>query len=448
MKKKFALLLSAVIFTVSTLTAQSKVAKISGKLNIEEKATTLSYDGAEAMLGASKNIEIKADAQGNFSIEVPLTKPEYYKIKRNTLYLSPGDNLQIIVDEDSQKSTFRGKGAEANNYLRDRLFPKGGSFLEGGRKVYTNTDSMRTYIQSQAKIRLNNLSQTKNVTQEFKNLEEARIYGDMINSYIMYAGYRRDLQKIKDQNLYVSKVKEIKGELSPDIKELLPKINSEANLNLEVVRGVFSKLKTQPELSEGIVFHPRIEELYTTLSKLSVLSINPSLDNISEIKEYMKSMKYDDLKTELSNKLASVGELVKGAPAIDFEMEDKSGKKLKLSDLKGKYIYIDFWATWCGPCKGEAPHFEKLRADIPNEDITFIAVSTDNSKKAWLEYLNKEDKKTPQYHSADPKLRKDWLIAAIPRFILIDKDFNIVDAYAVRPSSEKAKPYFENLLKQ
>lgn len=449
MKKEFiTFLVGLMIAPGSMLFAQNKSAKISGILNTEDKIMELSYDGAESLLGGSRNLEVKGDSEGRFSLEVNLDKPAFYRIRRNTLYLSPGDNLQIVIEEDPQQSVITGKGYEANNYLKNRTFPKAGSYLEAGRKIKKDPDSLIIFVRAESQRRLNELNKLQNVTAEFKDLEKARIYGDVLNTYFSYPTYRRDLQTIKDRDVYLATVGQIMNKFTSEIKTYVPQVNEERFLNVEVVRYIMPKIKSNPKYHQGIELNSRINELYTTLDKIAELSRKPSLSAINEIKEYLKTMKYDDLRTELSKRLEQVGELVQGAPAIDFEMEDKNGKQLRLSDLKGKYIYIDFWATWCGPCKGEAPYFEKLRTEIPEEDITFIAVSTDNSKKAWLEYLNKEEKKTPQYHSSDSKLRKDWLIAAIPRFILIDKDFKIVDAYAIRPSSEKAKPYFENLLKQ
>ena len=77
----------------------------------------------------------------------------------------------------------------------------------------------------------------------------------------------------------------------------------------------------------------------------------------------------------------------------------------------------------------------------------FIPISTDTNHKAWIDYLNEHNKELKQYNCIDPKLRSEWAILYIPRFVLIDKDFNIVDAYAPRPSEAAAKTLIDSLLK-
>lgn len=109
-------------------------------------------------------------------------------------------------------------------------------------------------------------------------------------------------------------------------------------------------------------------------------------------------------------------------------------------------LYLDFWATWCGPCIQESPHFEKLATRFKDADVVFIPISTDTGREVWLSYLKAHDKQLPQYNSTDEALRTGWSIHYIPRFVLIDRDFNIADAYAPRPSQPEAEEALQGLL--
>ena len=90
------------------------------------------FDGAASMLGDSRDILLKTDAAGYFDTTFVLKEPTYYTISRNTLYLTPGDDMTIKVTQTNTEAEFSGIGAEANNYMKFRLFPKGGSYLEAG----------------------------------------------------------------------------------------------------------------------------------------------------------------------------------------------------------------------------------------------------------------------------------------------------------------------------
>lgn len=80
------------------------------------------FDGAASMLGESRNIMLKTDAKGNFDTVIELDKPAYFNISRNTVYLSPGDDLTVKITQNNGEAEFAGKGAEANIYMKGRLF--------------------------------------------------------------------------------------------------------------------------------------------------------------------------------------------------------------------------------------------------------------------------------------------------------------------------------------
>ena len=140
--------------------------------------------------------------------------------------------------------------------------------------------------------------------------------------------------------------------------------------------------------------------------------------------------------------------LQKGQPSPKFDYPDVNGKSVSLDDLKGKYVYVDVWATWCGPCKKEIPYLKALNEEYQNSDLAIVSLSIDKQehKEKWKNMVAKEGLRGIQI-LAD----KDWSsefvtaynITGIPRFILIDPSGNILDADAPRPSD----PNLQELLK-
>ena len=128
--------------------------------------------------------------------------------------------------------------------------------------------------------------------------------------------------------------------------------------------------------------------------------------------------------------------LKRGAEEIDFEFVDTDGKLWKLSDFKGKAVYVDFWATWCIPCCLQIPHMRTLAAKYANDPrIEFISVSFDESQEDWKSMLATDKPAWPQYCALDTgdSIMKDYGFRAIPRFMLFDKEGRIVSANAPRP---------------
>ena len=130
----------------------------------------------------------------------------------------------------------------------------------------------------------------------------------------------------------------------------------------------------------------------------------------------------------------------------DFTASDREGRSYTLADLRGKYLYIDLWASWCGPCRREAPHLKRLAERFAGRDILFVGVSVDTDRAAWEKALDEEQLPGLQL-LLDPSssFAEDYGVESIPRFILLDKEGHIVQADMLRPSSEGVGAYLEKL---
>ncbi|WP_196889911.1 TlpA family protein disulfide reductase [Aureivirga sp. CE67] len=135
--------------------------------------------------------------------------------------------------------------------------------------------------------------------------------------------------------------------------------------------------------------------------------------------------------------------LTKGKPSPKFEnYENYKGGTVSLDDLKGKYVYIDVWATWCGPCKREIPHLKDLEKDFHNKNIEFVSISVDkkNNHEKWKNMVKSKELSGLQLfadNDFNSKFMREYGINSIPRFILLDPEGNIVDSNAPRPSNKK-----------
>jgi thiol-disulfide isomerase/thioredoxin len=134
-----------------------------------------------------------------------------------------------------------------------------------------------------------------------------------------------------------------------------------------------------------------------------------------------------------------------------FDYENHKGGTTKLEDLKGKYVYIDVWATWCGPCRAEIPSLKKVEEKYHGKNIAFVSISVDVDKdhEKWKNFVTEKQLGGIQLF-ADKNWNSDFMksygINSIPRFILIDPNGKIVKSDAARPSDPQLQKQLDALL--
>lgn len=192
-----------------------------------------------------------------------------------------------------------------------------------------------------------------------------------------------------------------------------------------------------------------LTNFYNSNKNVDTSLINSSLKSIDAM--------LGSYKRYINNDLAMKRQLPKGSPSPLFvDYENINGEKTSLSDLQGKYVYVDVWATWCGPCKAEIPALKKVEKQYHGKNIAFVSMSIDDDRShggSW-EKANEDWKKMVIEKELggiqifapkgwESKFVQDYKINGIPRFILIDPKGNIVTPSAPRPSSEELIKLFD-----
>ncbi|NDV65413.1 TlpA disulfide reductase family protein [Bacteroides sp. 224] len=449
--KQILLALAALIIISCGKAEESKTVKISGSFkNIKSSSLKLSYAGSLAFLSEEGSYELAEDSDKNFDLTIEIDKPTYFSIYRNQLYLTPGDSIHIIVEEDPAQSSITGsKGVDANTYLKKRIFPKGGSYLDAGKNLKLDMKEMLNTLDSFVTVRKEELAAVTNVSQEFKELESKRIIADYVNSFLYYPSYK--LYKLQEFTLSSEEYKAQTDEYFENIKQYVQPIlediaSDDRYLEVEVVRLVLYRASKMDVFT--VNQSDRFKKLIEVSNQMDRMKKELTPEIVSELQAYGDNITYDDFKTRYLNRLNSVTRLMEGQPAPDIKLTDIDGNEKMLSDFKGKTIYVDLWATWCGPCRMQTPHYKKLSEEYKN--IQFIAISIDEDKKAWEGYVKNEDHANViELLSTDPDLRNNWNVPGIPKFLLIDEDFKIISSSAPRPSEiEKITAILEKYNKE
>ena len=165
------------------------------------------------------------------------------------------------------------------------------------------------------------------------------------------------------------------------------------------------------------------------------LDSGPATGVEAEVDNYIATSANEGNKKTIQEKVAGWESILPGKAAPAFSLPDVKGEELALADLAGKYVYIDFWATWCGPCKAEFPHYRKLVADYKGRNVVFMSISVDQDKLAWEKMVEEEAFDWIQLHDG-VNMNDDYLVRYIPTFVLVDTEGKIIDPRAPRPSEE------------
>ncbi|MDD2986369.1 TlpA disulfide reductase family protein [Flavobacterium sp.] len=201
--------------------------------------------------------------------------------------------------------------------------------------------------------------------------------------------------------------------------------------SLPIEKG-FAKLKT---LSS--------KRIQSDLVKMMSYEFNGETPNLEAVYKEMMAYAVDEqFKKKITEKFEILKNITKGSPSPTFDYENVNGGTTSLESLKGKLVYIDVWATWCGPCIGEIPALKEVEKTYHGKNIEFVSISIDDRKdhEKWKKMVaDKELKGIQLFADADWKsdFVKKYAIDGIPRFILLDAEGKIVNADAPRPSDPK-----------
>jgi len=457
MKKALFLLITLAIISCKN-EPEIEYAIISGTIKNTEKTETKLY--SQYTLEVEK--EIKLDESGNFKDTIYIEDNNLFVLMGAKgaveMLLKKGAEINITYDAKDFENTVKITGNTANisKYLlnKDKLTSK---FVTDRTEVFKKEEADFQKIYSDLKQAEEDLLfNYEGLSEDFKATEKRNInynYLGNLNNYENYHSYytKKEDFKVSDDflkeldNLEYDKENDFlyslsyRGLVSSKTQEEAMEIAKRDSIprDIAVLKSI-ANVKNQTiknkllydEAKYGVTYTNNLEDFYAIYKANST-----NEKNNSKIEESYNSLK----------------KLAKGNPSPQFtNYENFAGGTTSSEDLKGKYVYIDVWATWCGPCIAEIPSLKKVEEQFHDKNIQFLSISIDKEKDhdKWKEMVADKNLGGMQLmadNNWESKFVTDYMIKGIPRFILIDDKGNIIDANAPRPSDEKLVSVLNNL---
>ncbi len=395
------------------------------------------------------------NTDGSFTTTFMLEEPTYFTLRagriRNTIYLAPGDNLNVRVDiqNPTNNPVVDGKCALGNNLI-----------WENNQTISELSKSFRDLYQlplDEFELALDSIKTSLNTRvtnygvndKHFVALEKARIDYHLKSLKYDYPDYFSRIsgeEYIADENFFAFiaelnfantkhfSINEYTGLVNKHIQKIY---RDELKKDEHKGKSDFERNLMLFGMIDSLVPNQIMKDYYKYTSTSETVKW-ASLEVAKNVAEYFLANTQTQVYTDIIRKALDKRMLLApGQPAPEFTLTGIDGNTYSLSDFKGKLVYIDFWATWCGPCKRQLPFLKTMKEAYKGKSIAIIAISLDDDKNAWVKMVTEDKLDGIQLHAERAWLSdvaQQYQVFAIPTFVLIDGEGKIIEYPAPRPS--------------
>lgn len=406
-------------------------------------------------------IRIDINEQGQFYQQLPIKRPLdaifIYNQQQLAIYIEPEETVEIRSRDGSFFSSLLLIGTfRHNQYLLDfyKAFPDKKIIIDRKQHIINDSaDNYKRFEDSLYKAKINFIDQysiEQPLSKKFIRRQKASYrYGANNNKFKYpseytyltkkqkelpadYYSFMMDLSVRENDLLSVSEFKDyLDNYYTYRYNEDKPIVNSEVDM-------VFSEYSLATTIYED-----RVASYFLTKKFGELLETHPYDLTKKYISDYMSNVYSKEYRAYVDAKIATAINGSSESKAYDFALKDQNGKLVKLSDFKGKVVYLNFWASWCLPCLGEIENHNQIQQQYKDRDFITIMISVDEDVKSWKKILPRYDKSIIQLQMSGMKneIAAKYNLKSIPKSLVINKDGIVIHSDIPMPSNASIYKY-------
>ncbi len=403
-------------------------------------------------------IDVSPLPDGRFIYPFDIKKPTvvFMQGERSTLpiYLEPGAELSIrfSYNDPSNTITYTSGTAAENRHLK-KLYSFFGwqgqkdpvyRYMNGAGLAIKNDKYFKIMHDKDATTYANYLKVLNSATSALAGLSPS--YTDYIGQYIKYKKLALEIINPLNENYSSEKVTNLQTEIErrgwspianeiptylPFLKAIVLREKTKRNADISSVAGykqlVNSISYLPPPAKEHLLYH----KFYSALKPGNVNLLEP------EIRAFTATMTNLEERARLESRIAEARKFMHGTKAPEFSLFDIAGRRVSNDVLRGKYVYISFWANWCKPCIEGMQKSIPVKQKLGRSDIEFVYISLEGNYDDWKKSnWTKIIKGQHTWAGQGSKVSKDYEVFALPSYFMLDKQGNFIAEFPSADSEE------------
>lgn len=446
-------------FLLLTCPLFAQTVYISGKIS-HPKSALVSVDLMKnAITGELESYAGRIEPDGNFVLYCPLSKASvvtlFHANETVQLFLFPSDSLYLLADANNFANSIRfsGRGAERNQFmanyharfvgadaqqaeLQKMKSLNGGDYtFHAKKRKDEKINFLQTFFKKTPEVPFYNFIEERATAEWANDLLDYPVVNAMNNNQIISTdlppGYYSFTDNLFFDDNFLTDL--------PFLPEFLKKL----------ISFKFKKSINTQTYNQDNYYNDRhaFAEKYLQDKPLYLFQAQNIIAGIAYEKveklqiarqHFIQNNVYAEYTESVQAALNEADKFAAGQPAPHFSLTNEQGNSSNLSDFRQKVVYLDFWATWCAPCRSELPHSQQLKAKLNNPNIVFAYISLDTDPNLWTQFLAKNPIQGTHLWAAglQSDVAKAYNVKGLPRYLIIAPDGTVWDGNAKRPSEQ------------